>query len=86
MIPGRVYQSDGTTPIEGATVWTGSKTTGQPFNETIVGRSEGTKYYFRAQAKNSTGSCQRRCSPDTEMGMRSPTLAWATQITESAAP
>ncbi len=38
------------------TTWTGNKTTGQSFNESITNLSKGTKYYFRAQAKNSAGT------------------------------
>jgi len=38
------------------TGWTGSKTTGQSFYENITGLGKGTKYYFRAQAKNSAGT------------------------------
>ncbi len=37
------------------TTWTGSRTTGQSFSANITGLGEGTKYYFRAQAKNTAG-------------------------------
>jgi hypothetical protein len=38
------------------TTWTGSKTTGETFSTGITGLSEGTKYYFQAQVKNSAGT------------------------------
>jgi serine protease len=38
------------------TTWTGNKTTGQSFNESISSLNKGTKYYFRAQARNSAGT------------------------------
>ena len=38
------------------TGWTGSKTTGQSFSANVTGLGKGTKYYFRAQAKNSAGT------------------------------
>jgi len=38
------------------TGWTGSKTTGQSFSESITSLNKGTKYYVRAQAKNSAGT------------------------------
>jgi hypothetical protein len=38
------------------TTWTGSKTTGESFSIPVTGLTEGTKYYFRAQAKNSAGT------------------------------
>jgi len=38
------------------TTWTGSKTTGQSFSAGITGLAKGTKFYFRAQAKNSAGT------------------------------
>jgi hypothetical protein len=37
------------------TGWTGSLTTGQTFSAGITGLNKGTKYYFRAQLKNSAG-------------------------------
>lgn len=38
------------------TSWTGGKTTGQSFSAGVTGLGKGTKYYFRAQAKNSVGT------------------------------
>ncbi len=38
------------------TGWTGSKTTGQSFSADTTGLTEGTKYYFRAQVKNTAGT------------------------------
>ncbi len=38
------------------TTWTGSKTTGQSFDVPVSGLSEGTKYYYRAQARNGSGT------------------------------
>jgi hypothetical protein len=38
------------------TTWTGSKTTGQSFDIALTSLSEGTKYYYRAQLKNSGGT------------------------------
>ncbi len=43
-------------PYPYSTGWTGSVTTGQPFSAAITGLSKGTKYYFVAQVKNSSGS------------------------------
>ena len=43
-------------PYANNTGWTGSLTTGQSFNANVTSLSKGTKYYFRAQAKNSTGT------------------------------
>jgi len=50
------YDTDSGEPYSYNTSWTGSKTTGQSFNAPITSLSKGTKYYFRAQAKNSAGT------------------------------
>ncbi|MFC2007926.1 DUF2341 domain-containing protein [Chloroflexota bacterium] len=43
-------------PYSNNTGWTGSITTGQPFSANVTGLGKGTKYYFRAQTKNSAGT------------------------------
>lgn len=43
-------------PYPYSTTWTGSKTTGQSFYENITGLARGTRFYFRAQAKNNAGT------------------------------
>jgi hypothetical protein len=50
------YDIDSGAPYANATTWTGSKTTGQSFLENITGLNSGTKYYFRAEVKNSAGT------------------------------
>ena len=53
-----VYGTVSGGPYPYNTGWTGSKTTGESFSEDITGLYEGTKYYFRAQAKNSSGTSE----------------------------
>jgi len=43
-------------PYPYSTGWTGSVTTGQPFSAAVTGLTEGTKYYFVAQVKNTSGT------------------------------
>ena len=50
------YDTNSGEPYAYNTGWTGSKTTGQSFNAAIPSLVKGTKYYFRAQAKNSAGT------------------------------
>jgi len=50
------YDTNSGEPYAYNTGWTGSKTTGQSFSEAIPSLAKGTKYYFRAQAKNSAGT------------------------------
>ncbi|HUV45370.1 MAG TPA: M4 family metallopeptidase, partial [Dehalococcoidales bacterium] len=49
------YDTDSGEPYAYNTGWTGSKTTGQSFSAPITGLNNGTKYYLRAQAKNTAG-------------------------------
>ncbi|MCJ7605404.1 MAG: hypothetical protein MUO19_05140, partial [Dehalococcoidales bacterium] len=49
----------GITPGESyafSTVWKGSLSTGQSFSENVSGLGKGTKYYYRAQVRNSSGT------------------------------
>ena len=50
------YDTNSGEPYAHNTGWTGSKTTGQSFNAALPSLNKGTKYYFRAQAKNSAGT------------------------------
>jgi hypothetical protein len=50
------YDTDPGEPYAHNTAWTGSKITGDLFSAAPSSLSKGTKYYFRAQAKNSAGS------------------------------
>jgi len=50
------YDTDSGAPYAFSTAWTGSVTSGQTFNANINGLSKGTKYYFVAEARNSTGT------------------------------
>ncbi|MBN1161592.1 MAG: hypothetical protein JXA17_06585 [Dehalococcoidales bacterium] len=43
-------------PYPYGTGWTGSVTTGQPFSTAVAGLAKGTKYYFVAQVKNTSGT------------------------------
>ncbi len=43
-------------PYSDNTAWTGAISTGQSFSANITVLSKGTKYYFRAQVKNSAGT------------------------------
>ena len=43
-------------PYPDNTAWTGAISTGQSFSANVTSLSKGTKYYFRAQAKNSAGT------------------------------
>ena len=50
------YDTNSGEPYAYNTGWTGSKTTGQSFSQALTSLNKGTKYYFRAQAKNSAGT------------------------------
>ena len=51
-----VYGTASGGPYPYSTGWTGSLTTGQYFSAGVTGLSKGTKYYFVAQVKNSSGT------------------------------
>ena len=50
------YDTDSDAPYAFSTAWTDGVTSGQTFNANINGLSKGTKYYFVAEARNSTGT------------------------------
>jgi hypothetical protein len=50
-----VYGTNYGGPYPYSTGWTGSVTTGQSFSVGVTGLNKGTKYYFVAQVKNSSG-------------------------------
>ena len=50
------YDTDSGEPYTYNSTWTGGKTTGEFFSESIPGLEEETTYYFRAQAKNIAGT------------------------------
>ncbi len=50
------YDIDSGEPYAYNTTWTGNKTSGQSFNGSVSNLTKGTKYYFRAQARNSAGT------------------------------
>lgn len=49
------YDVDSGVPYAFSTAWTGAKTSGQTFSESLSSLTEGELYYFRAQANNSGG-------------------------------
>jgi alpha-tubulin suppressor-like RCC1 family protein len=76
------YDTDSGEPYASHTEWTGSKTTGQSFSENIDSLSQVTKYYFRAQCKNSAGtSSGSELSFNTRPGV--PTSFSATAVSSS---
>jgi len=50
------YDTDSGEPYAHNTTWAGSNTSGQSFTESVSNLTKGTKYYFRAQARNSAGT------------------------------
>jgi len=50
------YDTDSGVPYAYNTTWAGNYTTGQSANEVVAGLTINTLYYFRAQAKNDTGT------------------------------
>ena len=50
------YDIDSGEPYAHSTAWTGSKHTGESFNETVSSLAPDATYYFRAQAKNTVAT------------------------------
>ncbi|OGO17559.1 MAG: hypothetical protein A2Z15_08415 [Chloroflexi bacterium RBG_16_50_11] len=50
------YDTDTGEPYSFSTPWTGNITSGENFSANIAGLDKGTKYYFRAQSRNSGGT------------------------------
>jgi hypothetical protein len=68
------YKNEGGSYIE--TAWSGSVRNGAAFSQTISGLSQGTKYFFAAQARN--GSCDGTWGSElsfTTLAVKKPTVA-----------